>query len=1216
MGDQKEPTSDPRSAGEGGEKSPGNPCEKDTPTHKAVPSPVPVSVEEWAGRHLPTPSGVSEFPFPSPYSETMGLPSPTRSPADPTAYPASAAVSPFALQLKGWDRYQIEELLGEGGMAQVYKAFDPQLKRHVALKFLKGGEPQWDNRFLQEAQAQAQVDHEHVCKVYEVGLYEGRPYIAMQYVAGKTLGDAAREMVLEQKVKVMKQVAEAVHAAHRLGLIHRDLKPSNILVERTEEGEWRPYVTDFGLAKEQAAPQLTIPGNIMGTPAYMAPEQVRGDMGQLDRRTDVFSLGVTLYELLVGSLPFEGATIDILVKVMETEPEPLRKRLPSLPADLETIVLKCMEKEPQRRYDSARALAEDLGRFLEGEPVQARPTGLLYKLGKKARRHKVAVSLSSVALLAIVALLGMWWQARHSAAKTAEMAQAFGQEVERMESVLRLAFLAPLHDTRKERAQVRQRMEAVRAQVSRVGKLAEGPGYYALGRGHLALGEPEKAKEALEKAWQSGYRAPQEAYALGQAMGLLYQKGLSDLRRLEDEDLRAAKRKELERNLRDPALAYLKQSTGIQVESPAYVEGLIAFYEGRSEYALLKAREAAGSFPWLYEARRLEGDAHMQVGESRWARGDEAGALSAFSRAGEAYGAAVAVGRSDATLYERDGERWLETFDLLRLRKGSPKDAFEKANAALDLALQADPASARACLKKSSAYATWAEERLLRGDAAEEELGKAAEFAQKAIACDPQEAEAYYQLGLANELRGSYDTESVSDSLASVERAAENYEKAAKLAPGFAETYMGLGNAHMAEGRLLAQKGQDPRPTLRAAIEAYKEAVRLLPATAEDLNDQGSAYRRMADYEMRHDLDPRPSLEKSIESYRKALELKPQNPVILSNLGNVYECKGEFEADRGLDPSAPLELAVSAFQKSIALKPDFAFARNNLGNAYYTQAAWDLGKGKDPRGWLARAKESYKAALEVNPSYCFACNNLGNAHLLEAEHAQALGGDPVPSWSEALASFQRAVKINPEYGNAYRNMGWLKVEEARALEEKGRSPSACLMEARNYLKRAEAINPNDAEICLREGEADRVEADWAMRHGASPESSLEACARSFSKAEKLNGRDARIFDAEAQMYARRAMWLASSRQDPAQVIQRGMDAASKALSLEAGWARAMVTRARLLLEKSTFATGSDVKRENAQQAAAELKKALAINANLNREVQPLLAEASRLAAKP
>ena len=161
----------------------------------------------------------------------------------------------------------------------------------------------------------------------------------------------------------------------------------------------------------------------------------------------------------------------------------------------------------------------------------------------------------------------------------------------------------------------------------------------------------------------------------------------------------AAKRKELEKNLRDPALAYLRQSKGIQMESPAYVEGLIAFYEGRSDYALQKARGATRGYPWLYEGYRLEGDVYMQVGEAKWARGDEDGALTAFTRAGEAYGAAVAVGRSDTTLYERDGERWLETLDLLRMRQGSPKEAFDKANEALDLALHADPGSARAYLK-------------------------------------------------------------------------------------------------------------------------------------------------------------------------------------------------------------------------------------------------------------------------------------------------------------------------------------------------------------------------------------------------------------------------------------------------------------------------------------------------------------------------------------
>jgi len=266
---------------------------------------------------------------------------------------------------------------------------------------------------FREARAQARVDHPGVCKVYEVGEEDGRPYIAMQYVEGPLLDEAARDMTLEQKVLVVKQVAEAVAAAHAVGLIHRDLKPANIKVGETEDGQLRPYVLDFGIAREQEVSGLTVTGQILGTPGYLSPEQARGEVTTLDRRTDVFSLGVILYELLGGQNPFGcGSDAEVLVQLLEGEPTPLRRLAPDVPRDLETVIMTCLEDRRDRRYQSARELADDLGRFLDGEPVQARPISVIGLVVRRARRNKVAATLalvSAVVVLGLVAaLVGSW----------------------------------------------------------------------------------------------------------------------------------------------------------------------------------------------------------------------------------------------------------------------------------------------------------------------------------------------------------------------------------------------------------------------------------------------------------------------------------------------------------------------------------------------------------------------------------------------------------------------------------------------------------------------------------------------------------------------------------------------------------------------------------------------------------------------------------------
>ena len=303
--------------------------------------------------------------------------------------------------------YEVLGELGRGGMGVVYRARRVALKRLVALKMVLPGRHTGAAqlaRFRAEAEAGARLDHPGIVPVYEVGEHEGLPYFSMALVEGETLAQrlARGPLPPREAAELVRPVAQAMAYAHERGVVHRDLKPSNILVGT----DGRPRVTDFGIAKRvEEDSGLTATGQILGTPCYMAPEQATGtkDIGPA---ADVYALGVVLYELLVGRPPFQAASaIDTLNQVLHEEPVPPRRLNPSVPRDLETVCLKCLQKPPPRRCASAAELAEELGRFLAGEPIRARPVGVLERGWRWCRRNPLVGGLTAAAVAALVGLV-------------------------------------------------------------------------------------------------------------------------------------------------------------------------------------------------------------------------------------------------------------------------------------------------------------------------------------------------------------------------------------------------------------------------------------------------------------------------------------------------------------------------------------------------------------------------------------------------------------------------------------------------------------------------------------------------------------------------------------------------------------------------------------------------------------------------------------------
>lgn len=334
---------------------------------------------------------------------------------------ASASLASTTIRYFG--DYELLEEIARGGMGVVYRARQKSLNRTVAVKMILSGQFATEadvKRFHTEAEAAANLKHPNILAIHEVGEHEGRHYFSMDYIEGKNLAAFIKDNPLPpgRGTQLVKTLAEAVHYAHQRGTLHRDLKPQNVLID----GEGQPHITDFGLAKQMERDSgLTQTGAVMGSPAYMPPEQAAGQNDLVGPPSDVYSLGAVLYHLLTGKAPFAGETaVATMRKVMEEEPTAPSKLNSQTPPDLETICLKCLEKQPERRYATARALAEELGRFLNHEPILAKPASAWRKAWTWSQRHPWAI-IGAAAMAGIVLLgfaYGLWERVKYLEGRT------------------------------------------------------------------------------------------------------------------------------------------------------------------------------------------------------------------------------------------------------------------------------------------------------------------------------------------------------------------------------------------------------------------------------------------------------------------------------------------------------------------------------------------------------------------------------------------------------------------------------------------------------------------------------------------------------------------------------------------------------------------------------------------------------------------------------
>lgn len=1120
----------------------------------------------------------------------------------------------LAFPAPDWDRYEFQKILGQGGMGVVYLARERTLNRPTALKFLRETDKGQLGRFLREARSQAQITHEGVCKVFEVGEVNGRSFIAMEYIEGESLDLAHKELPLDRRVLIIKRTAEALAAAHQLGIIHRDIKPSNIMVSTGPDGQPFPVLMDFGLARDtRTESSLTETGAIMGTPAFMSPEQAGGGVADLDRRTDIYSLGSTMYAILCGRPPFVASSnILVLLKVLHDDPEPPARYAPNLPADLQTIVLKCLEKDPGRRYDSARALAEDLDRYLSGQPINAlRPT-FFQRLKKKVARNRVATGAILLGLVFGFFFSAYAIRSEARAREQARLAQEFGEMAERTESYLRFAHMMPPHDIRRETGLVASEVERIKRRMAEAGSLATGPGEYALGRASLALGDFREASKHLAMARQVGFRSPGLDFAEGRVLGELYKAARPGVEADPDPQNREFRRRQLEARFLVPAINLLSSYRDRTTNTPEmpFIEGLLALYQRDFANAIRHAERAQVAQPWNYEACLLESEACLSLAQEKANSGVEGEAEAFRRKAGEAIARGNELGRSDPAVVQSEARRWLNTLNDHFLNGKPLEEPFARTLAACDRVLVLQPEHAEAYICKAFCYGHFCSRQVEKGIRLGTELQTGLAAAREAVRLDPFNGDSHRSLSKLLVLGGEDAENSGQSPLQWFDQAVTAGREAVRLTPGSALSRQNLAYLLMVRG--LGKSGEDPRPDFQEAEGQFRESIRISPKNVRTLTYQASLFLNRGSYEMGNGRDPRPDYSQAVQTYLKALEVNSKYHLANKGLSEAYLKIGEYQASHGIDPRDQFEKSVEEARKAIEANPNNPRLYFFMVKALLARGTWEAGQGIHPARTLEMADGADHQIMASSQNFSSEVFlDLGNTRLILGEFEARTGKDPERTLSEAVAHFRKAATLAPQATLPLAGIVKACCQQARWRLENGRSPVAPLKEARSALACLARLSPKgfaDPAVVIQ---VELTAADVVIRQKRSPLPFLGAAERALNQCFQGNRQKNRIDPLIVEVNLYKAEWAMESGNDPKHFLQTGLAAVERLSS--GGDIRWAAASGRYHLLQATVAGPEQSGRTRlADLAIASFTKAISDSPSLKGELLPLIEKARRL----
>ncbi len=893
--------------------------------------------------------------------------------AGESAHPAAPA--PQTRQL---GNYTLTREIARGGMGVVFEAEDLKLHRRVALKVVREGDadPEFIARLHREATIAAQLRHPNIVVIHEVGSAQDVAgqlvhFIAMDYVEGCTLADVQqrKETSRADMLRMYTDVARAVAYAHERGVVHRDLKPQNVLVGTGGH----VFLSDFGLARaDSIRTQLTQSQSVMGTPMYMAPEQVEGRTREISARTDVYALGVMLFEILCSRPPFTDLIpAHLFWQIVHDEPPRPADLGATVARDLEVICMKALEKDPLQRYASAAALADDVDRFRRGEPILAQPPSLVYRLRKTIVRRKRMLAVTGITLVFAVAAV---------AALLAERGRGLNELRKRTQTSLDAALaLRRAGSVEGMQRFATETEDACREAIERKPRLAEP--HYLLGRMQRALMKDDEALAAQERALALDADFAPALYERVVLTTRLYRWRVEELVQSRwGEEGHILVRQERQGARRIPSLPELAKED--------------------AQAQTLRLRIDA-------DLKRIDelvtnGDSRIGAGELACVRGLLAYARGDAATARDQLGSAIRIAPTLEEAYES-----LASLELDGAGYEASVEWFTRG-------LEKDRGYIGHIEGRAQARMLWTIDLRRRSEDASKRIDETIDDATQALQRDPNRTRARFCRGIAliyrieaKVTRRGYTPGLYVDALA-------DFAELSRQKPDDPDGWIWHGACTMAEGYAHYVRGEDPRATARTAIADLDRATALAPSLDLPFLFRGICHGVMSLYAVTRKEDPAQPSGEAIADLDRALALNANRAETWMWRGLARAALAGYAATRGQDPLPNYDAAMKDLDKSVELEPGKPEVWTWRGQTRATWALYQAIQLKNPIATYELAILDFDRALQINASHVHALRSRGNAHEMIGITHQVLKRDATESFTRAIADYEAVIGIDPE----------------------------------------------------------------------------------------------------------------------------------------------------------------------------------------------------------